>query len=54
MSANHISQNSVLSAENFPECKWAFRKYPVKHQPRSQALTSCGGKTLVGSGHVIS
>ena len=22
-------------------------------QPRSQALTSCGGKNLVGAGHVI-
>jgi hypothetical protein len=24
---------------------------PVKKQPRSQALPSCGGKTLAGAGH---
>jgi hypothetical protein len=24
----------------------------VNYQPRSQALSSCGGKTLVGAGHV--
>jgi hypothetical protein len=27
-------------------------KLHEKHQPRSQALSSCGAKTLVGAGHV--
>ena len=30
-----------------------YNKFVTGVQPRFQALTSCGGKTLVGSGHVI-